>query len=44
MRDVSQNFKAYSGYYYKQANEIHNEYDWIQLTKNSFDPIFKKFK
>jgi hypothetical protein len=43
MKDVSYNFKAYSGYYFAQSTKIHEEYNWLQLTKNSFDHIFKKF-
>ena len=43
MIDVSQNFNAYSGYYYAQANKIHKEYNWLQLTDNSFEHIFKNF-
>lgn len=43
MIDVSQNFNAYSGYYYAQANKVHKEYNWLQLTNNSFDHIFKNF-
>ena len=43
MRDVAINFNAYSGYYYAQSTKIHNEYDWLQLTNNAFDHIFKKF-
>lgn len=43
MRDVVNNFKAYAGYYFAQAEEIHKEYNWLQLTNNSFDHIFKKF-
>ena len=43
MIDVSKNFNAYSGYYYAQANKIHKEYSWLQLTNNSFEHIFKKF-
>ena len=43
MRDVVHNFKAYSGYYYSQSTKIHEEYNWMQLTNNAFDPIFKKF-
>jgi hypothetical protein len=43
MRDVSLNFKAYSGYYYAQSTKIHQEYNWLQLTNNAFDHIFKKF-
>lgn len=43
MREVSLNFNAYSGYYYSQATKIHEEYNWIQLTANAFEPIFKKF-
>ena len=43
IRDVSQNFNAYSGYYFAQSFKIHKEYNWDQLTKNSFKNIFKKF-
>ena len=43
MRDVAINFKAYSGYYYAQSTKIHEEYNWKQLTNNSFEHIFKKF-
>jgi hypothetical protein len=43
MMDVSLNFKAYSGYYYAQSTKIHEEYNWNQLTNNSFSHIFNKF-
>lgn len=43
MKDAADNFKAYSGYYYSQSLKVHEEYNWLQLTKNSFDHIFKKF-
>lgn len=43
MRDVTFNFKAYSGYYYAQSTKIIEEYDWIKLTNNSWSHIFKKF-
>lgn len=43
MRDVSLNFKAYSGYYYAQSTKIHQEYNWLQLTDKAFSHIFKKF-
>lgn len=43
MRDVSINFKAYSGYYYAQSTKIHEDYNWLQLTNNAFDHVFKKF-
>ena len=43
MRDVGLNFNAYSGYYFAQANKIHQDYNWLQLTKNSFQHIFQKF-
>jgi glycosyltransferase involved in cell wall biosynthesis len=43
MKDVSENFNAYSGYYYAQSKKIHEEYNWNQLTNKSFDHIFKKF-
>ena len=44
MRDVAINFKAYSGYYYAQAGKIHEEYSWLQLTNNAFDPVIKRFQ
>ena len=37
------NFKAYSGYYFAQANQIHKDYNWDQLTKNAFERLSKKF-
>jgi glycosyltransferase involved in cell wall biosynthesis len=43
MKDVSQNFNAYSGYYYAQSYKIHKEYNWLQLTDKSFKHIFNKF-
>jgi glycosyltransferase involved in cell wall biosynthesis len=43
MRDVVLNYNAYSGFYFAQANKIHTDYNWLQLTNNSFDHIFKKF-
>ncbi|NDC31526.1 MAG: glycosyltransferase family 1 protein [Bacteroidetes bacterium] len=43
MKDVANNFNAYSGYYYAQSTKIHEEYNWLQLTNNAFDHIFKKF-
>jgi len=43
MYDVVLNYKAYSGYYFAQAEKIHEKYNWIQLTKNAFDHLEKKF-
>jgi hypothetical protein len=43
MRDVSLNFKAYSGYFYAQSTRIHEDYNWDQLTNKAFEHIFKKF-
>ena len=43
MRDVAFNFKAYSGYYYAQSTKIHEEYNWTQLTKNSFKHLEERF-
>ena len=43
MKDVANNFNAYSGYYYAQSTKIHEEYNWDRLTKKAFDPIIKKF-
>jgi len=43
MVDVAENIKAYSGYYFAQSTKIHEEYNWLQLTNNAFEHIFKKF-
>jgi len=43
MLEVANNFNAYSGYYFAQSTKIHKEYNWLQLTENSFEHIFKKF-
>jgi hypothetical protein len=42
LEEAAINFKAYSGYYYSQATEIHKEYNWDQLTNKAFEEIFKK--
>ena len=43
MLEVTENFRAYSGYYYAQSTEIHEEYDWIKLTKNAFKNLEERF-
>lgn len=43
MYDVVINSKPYFGYYYAQAEQIHKEYNWDQLTKNAFERLSKKF-
>jgi glycosyltransferase involved in cell wall biosynthesis len=37
------NFKALSGYYFAQSTKIHEEYNWIKLTKNAFSHLEEKF-
>ena len=43
MYDSVVNFKAYSGYYFAQSTKIHEQYNWIKLTKNAFSHLEKKF-
>ena len=43
MYDFVIDHKAYFGYYYAQAEKIHQEYNWDQLTKNAFEHLVKKF-
>ena len=43
MKNVASDYKAYSGYYFAQSNKIHEEYNWLQLTKKAFDPVIQKF-
>ena len=44
MQDAVDNFKAYSGYYFAQSTEIHQEYNWDQLTNKAFENVFKKIQ
>ncbi len=44
MYDSVINFKAYSGYYYAQSTKIHEDYNWIKLTKNAFSHLEEKFQ
>jgi hypothetical protein len=37
------NYKGLSNYYYTQSTEIHNKYNWIELTKNAFKHLEEKF-
>jgi len=43
MLNVSNNYKAYSGYYFAQSTKIHEDYNWDQLTKKAFERLSKKF-
>ena len=42
MRDVVDNFKAYSNYYFTQSKKVHESYNWLQLTDKAFSPVIKK--
>ena len=44
MIDVTSNYKAYFGYYYAQSTKIHEEYNWIELTRKAFKHLEEKFK
>lgn len=39
---VSLNYKGLSNYYYTQSTKIHEEYNWIKLTKNAFKHLEEK--
>lgn len=43
MYDSVINFKAYTGYYYAQADKVHKEFNWLQLTKNILQHLEEKF-
>jgi glycosyltransferase involved in cell wall biosynthesis len=43
MREVTIDYKAYSGYYFAQADKIHKDYNWDQLTKKAFERLSEKF-
>ena len=43
MYDAVINFKPYSGYYFAQSTKIHEQYNWIKLTKNAFSHLIEKF-
>ena len=40
---AAMNYKALSGYYFTQSTKIHEEYNWTQLTKNSFKHLEERF-
>lgn len=44
MTDVVINHKAYFGYYFAQSTKIHEDYNWINLTRNAFSHLEEKFK
>ena len=44
MKYAVDNFKAMSAYYFAQSTKIHEEYNWLQLTKNAFAHLEEKFK
>lgn len=44
MVEAAVNYKAYAGYYFAQSTKIHEEYNWLQLTKKAFEKINKKFE
>lgn len=43
MREVSIDYKGYFGYYFAQADKIHKDYNWDQLTKKAFEHLVEKF-
>jgi predicted AlkP superfamily phosphohydrolase/phosphomutase len=43
MIEVSNDFNAYSGYYFAQSTKIHEDYNWDQLTKKAFKHLVEKF-
>lgn len=43
MKEFALSSNAYSGYYFAQAEKVHETYNWLQLTKNAFEHIIKKF-
>jgi glycosyltransferase involved in cell wall biosynthesis len=43
MVEAALNYKAYAGYYFAQSTKIHEEYNWIELTKNAFKHLEEKF-
>jgi glycosyltransferase involved in cell wall biosynthesis len=43
IRAVDDNYDRLAGRAYRNSFDVHREYDWVELTKNSFDRIVKKF-
>lgn len=44
MQKVADDFESYSEKAFALAPQIHDEYDWISVTKKAFDHIEKKFE
>lgn len=40
---VDENYESLAGRSYRNAFQVHKEYDWVNLTRNAFDHIVKKF-
>jgi hypothetical protein len=43
MRNAANNFETHLEIAMSQAEEIHNQYDWTNLTRQAFDHVIKKF-
>lgn len=43
MRHAAKNLATLNEYYSGQAAQVHEEFDWLLLTKNAFDHIVKRF-
>jgi hypothetical protein len=43
MYDAVINFQMYSDFYFSQSTRVHDKFNWLQLTKNAFADLEKKF-
>jgi glycosyltransferase involved in cell wall biosynthesis len=44
MMDVAENYNHYAGLFYDQAEQVHDEYNWTNLTKRAYQHIVDKFE
>lgn len=42
-RAVDENYERMAGLSFRNSFQVHKDYDWVELTKNSFDRIVKRF-
>jgi len=43
MKEFTLDQEKYNEYYFNQSTKVHETYNWLQLTKNAFEHIYKKF-
>jgi hypothetical protein len=43
MNDVADNYDKYAELFFNQAQQVHDEYNWLNLTERAYEHIVNKF-